>query len=174
MPGEFPRRGLPASGILYFFYNQEQETWGFDPKDKGSWQVLFAVSPREECSERHAPQGLSQDYVYPAKPLAFSSVETYPDWQDELIVSLHLSDKQSDEYIELCSSVFQDNPTHHLFGYPSPVQGKGMDLECQLVSNGLYCGDASGYNDPRVKELTDGRADTGFCSFNWTQMMMLE
>jgi uncharacterized protein YwqG len=28
-----------------------------------------------------------------------------------------------------------------------------MELECELVTNGLYCGDPSGYEDPRAKEL---------------------
>ena len=34
-----------------------------------------------------------------------------------------------------------------------------MELECQLVSNGLYCGDPSGYNDPKAKELEKGAKD---------------
>ena len=34
-----------------------------------------------------------------------------------------------------------------------------MDLECQLVSHGLYCGDASGYQATRAKELEAGRQD---------------
>ena len=28
-----------------------------------------------------------------------------------------------------------------------------MELECELVTNGLYCGDPSGYNDPKAKKL---------------------
>jgi uncharacterized protein YwqG len=28
-----------------------------------------------------------------------------------------------------------------------------MELECELVSNGLYCGDATGYKDPRAAAL---------------------
>ncbi len=28
-----------------------------------------------------------------------------------------------------------------------------MELECELVTNGLYCGDPSGYNDPKAKTL---------------------
>ena len=28
-----------------------------------------------------------------------------------------------------------------------------MELECQLVTNGINCGDSNGYKDPRVKEL---------------------
>jgi uncharacterized protein YwqG len=34
-----------------------------------------------------------------------------------------------------------------------------MDLQCQLVSNGLFCGDPSGYNDPRAKALEAGAKD---------------
>ncbi len=151
IPEACERQGLPASGMLYFFYNQEQETWGFDPKDKGSWQVVHASAPSD--APRAAPDGLGKDYVYTEKPVTFTPVETYPDWQDDRVGGLNLNDSQGDQYIELCSGVFQDNPTHHLFGYPSPVQGNDMDLECQLVSHGLYCGDASGYRDPRAKEL---------------------
>ena len=34
-----------------------------------------------------------------------------------------------------------------------------MQLEAQLVSNGLYCGDPSGYRDPRAKALQAGTLD---------------
>lgn len=40
----------------------------------------------------------------------------------------------------------------------------GVGLFCplvasQFVTNGLYCGDASGYNDPRAEELKKGASD---------------
>ncbi|MGB5500004.1 MAG: YwqG family protein, partial [Maribacter sp.] len=41
---------------------------------------------------------------------------------------------------------------HKIFGYSNNIQGE-MELECQLVTNGLYCGDGSGFNDPKRKEL---------------------
>jgi uncharacterized protein YwqG len=31
-----------------------------------------------------------------------------------------------------------------------------MQTECQLVSNGLYCGDPSGYTDPKAAALMSG------------------
>jgi uncharacterized protein YwqG len=31
-----------------------------------------------------------------------------------------------------------------------------MQTEVQLVSHGLYCGNATGYNDPRAEELRAG------------------
>ncbi len=159
IPEGFDRQGLPSSGMLYFFYNQEQETWGFDPKDKGSWRVIYAATPMRDRATRAVPEGLQKGYVYNERPVAFTQVAIYPDWQDDRVDSLNLTDKQADQYIEICSSVFHGDPAHHLFGYPSPVQGNDMELECQLVSHGLYCGDASGYNDPRAKQLEAGIAD---------------
>lgn len=157
IPQACDRHGLPSSGMLYFFYTQEQETWGFDPKDEGSCQVVYSSSPSD--APRTAPDRLRKDYVYTEKPVAFIPVETYPDWQDDRVTNLDLNDTQGDQYTELCSDVFGDNPAHHLFGYPSPIQGNDMDLECQLVSHGLYCGDASGYQDPRANELEAGKHD---------------
>ena len=157
IPEASERRGLPASGMLYFFYHQEQETWGFDPKDEGSWRVVYESTPSDApCAP---PDGLEKDYIYKEKPVVLSPVETYPDWQDDRVGDLNLNEIQSGQYDELCSGVFGHNPAHHLFGYPSPVQGNDMDLECQLVSHGLYCGDASGYQDAQAKELETGRHD---------------
>jgi uncharacterized protein YwqG len=34
-----------------------------------------------------------------------------------------------------------------------------MDLECQLTSNGIYCGDPSGYNSPEAQRLRGGAED---------------
>ncbi len=155
--GDCDRNGLPASGMLYFFYDQQQETWGFDPEDRGSWRVIYSLQPAE--SVRAAPEGLGEDGVYREKPIAFSPILTFPDSQDERIDTLELSDSQYDQYTGICSDVFAETPAHHLFGYPSPVQGNDMDLECQLASNGLNCGDPSAYDDPKVKQLEAGRSE---------------
>ena len=48
---------------------------------------------------------------------------------------------------------------HRLFGYAEPIQSPAMGLECELVSNGLYCGDSRGYNDPRAKQLAQNAGD---------------
>jgi uncharacterized protein YwqG len=165
-----PASALPAfprAGCLYFFYDQEQSTWGFDPKDKGSWRVLYVPDNARDCPQREAPQDLKKSAIRGEKLVTFSLLQIYPGWQDGRVDTLGLTRKQSDEYITLCSSVFEDGPQHHLFGYPSPIQDNDMDLECQLVSHGLYCGDQSGYQDKRRKELEPGRSD-------WTLLLQLD
>lgn len=59
-----------------------------------------------------------------------------------------LSDTEQDAYIEITSI----GGSTKLLGYSENIQGT-MEDECQLVTNGLYCGDPSGYNDPKAKEL---------------------
>jgi uncharacterized protein YwqG len=153
------RMGLPQSGVLFFFYDQEQATWGFDPKDKGSWQVIYSDQSIAGIPESEAPEGLDEDYIYREKRIAFVPARTYPDYQDERINKLGLDDLQGDRYIELCHGVYQGGPAHQMFGHPSPVQGNDMDLECQLASNGLFCGDSSGYEDPRAQQLEASRSE---------------
>ncbi len=46
----------------------------------------------------------------------------------------------------------EDEITHRLLGHPDPIQGE-MQLECQVVSHGLYCGDHTGYEAPKAAEL---------------------
>jgi uncharacterized protein YwqG len=49
-------------------------------------------------------------------------------------------------------------PHHRIGGHAECVQNP-MELECQLVTNGLYCGDVAGYEDPRSKTLAAGALD---------------
>jgi uncharacterized protein YwqG len=45
-------------------------------------------------------------------------------------------------------------------GFPHPIQGDEMELECQLVSHGLYCGDSSGIPEPgRRRDFATGPKD---------------
>jgi uncharacterized protein YwqG len=158
IPSECVRNGLPASGILYIFYNYEYQWERYDPKDKGYWQVIYTPKLREECSCRDVPKELIiKDYIYKAKAVTFIPIETYPDWDDDRIRGLNMTLQQGDQYVKLRRAPFQEKPAHQLLGYPSPMQGNDMELECQLASNGLG-GDARWY-DPRAEQLADGRSD---------------
>jgi uncharacterized protein YwqG len=62
------------------------------------------------------------------------------------------------EMIESNSIEQHFEPHHQLLGHPKEIQGE-MQLQCQLASNGLYCGDATGYEDPKAKLLGPGAKD---------------
>jgi uncharacterized protein YwqG len=166
IPDEFADK-LPKYGGLLFFYCQEQETWGFAPKDKGSWKVIYTDKDLSLIPEREFPADIKEHSIYESKEVSFKAVNVYPDYQNARVNELDLNDTQMDEYDELSLSVFDSNYAHQMFGYPSPVQGNNMELECQLVSNGLDCGSQSGYNDPRSKEFAIGKDD-------WVLLLQLD
>lgn len=144
-----------ATGYLYFFYDQEQSTWGFDPADIGSWRVIYsAESP--SSSVREAPPGLEEDCIYLEKSLCFKPILSFPDPQR---IDPPMTDEESDALSDCKRSQYADQPHHQMGGYPDVVQNDDMELECQLASNGIYCGDSSGYEDPRVAALEAGAAE---------------
>jgi uncharacterized protein YwqG len=156
---------LPASGLLYVFYDAEQSTWGFDPKDRGSWRVLF-FEEGGALQERRCPKEL--ETLCKLKYIAAKLIDTYPPAGVEQVEALWDGDDDREEaYCDLRSGVYEEMPAHHLGGYPDPIQSEDMDLECQLASNGLYCGDESGYKDKRAAALAEGRSD-------WTLLLQID
>jgi uncharacterized protein YwqG len=77
-------------------------------------------------------------------------------------MSLNFTAEESDDYCQLLEEVAElngDGPAyHHLLGHPETIQGD-MQLECQLASHGLYCGDSSGYEDSLRAHLEEGAKD---------------
>lgn len=157
VPPGFDRHGLPERGVLYFFYNPDLEAWGYDPSDKGCWQVLYAARPGE--SQCPAPPDLAPELIYVEKLVDFQQVRNYPSSHDNRVAGLHLSSSQLDQYDDLCQSVYAGQPAHHLFGHAEPEQSADMDLECQYVSHGLQLGDGSAQRDPRARALAAGRSE---------------
>lgn len=147
---------LPLSGALLFFYDMKEQPWGFDPKHRGGWAVQYLPSSVAGV-EVPAPRDLSKEYMLPKSNVAFSRVTTFPSAVEEL-AHLELTDEELEAYCDFQDAQFSGKPQHQIGGFANPIQGD-MELECQLVSNGLYCGDASGYNDPRAKALGEAASE---------------
>ena len=141
-------QGLPSSGMLLFFYDATQTTWGFDPKDAGSFAVIYVDTPGPPASPGY-PGDLPRDARF--RPVAVSPEETLllPPWESVLIEDLHLDDDQLDAYQNLLGQTEEPEDCVLLGGYPDQIQND-MTLQCALVAAGLYCGDATGYQDPRL------------------------
>jgi len=147
-----PQPWLPSSGRLLFFYDTEKQPWGFDPKDRGGWAVmpagdeqLPASSPMGESLRRH--------------DIDFRKIDTYPSLERPEVEALALTDAEAESLTDLEESSYGGSPRHQVGGFASPIQGDQMELECQLVSNGVYCGDSSGYDSPKARALQGGAKD---------------
>src|SRR5262245_15239712 len=149
---------LPTEGNLYFFYNQEQSTWGFDPADRGSWVVIY-FSPVEYSMEATAPADLDPHIIFPSSSLKLRRITSYPNWQRLNINARDMAQAEFERLDEMANVEFGGRPRHQMFRFPCPVQGDDMELECQLASNGVYCGTPDGYKSPRARELEPGTRD---------------
>jgi len=89
----------------------------------------------------------------------FDAVESLPDCQRFEELGINVLDSEVDTYLDGCVERDAENGEHQMGGYPRPVQGDHMELEAQLVSNGVYCGDASGYESEKGKLLAPGARD---------------
>lgn len=162
---ELPRSNdldwLPDAGLLLFFYDLQKQPWGFDPKDRGGSATVY-VPPAEvpdRASFMSPPAPLHADAVLPKRYVAFRLLKLPPSWESPELRAVGLTDAEMELFLEQRSSLYGQQPHHQIGGFPDPVQNPEMDEECQLVTHGLYCGDASGYNDPRAAKLKEGAGD---------------
>jgi uncharacterized protein YwqG len=158
-----PLAWLPQDGALLFFYDVEQQPWGFDPKDRGGWAVLLV----SDLPTQQGQPGARQASALPHRNVAFRRIEVLPSWERAPVQALDLSDEESDALGEIGDAAFEGLPKHQVSGFPAPVQGDAMELKCQLVSNGIYCGDSAGYRHPRAAALGPGAA-------NWRLLLQID
>jgi len=146
------REGLPGEGLLLFFYDAEQSTWGFDPKDAGSFAVVYVPESTSASVVTDWPTDVPEHARYRACSLSLAETVTLPPWESVLVEDLGLDREQLDAYQDILQATAGDDAWASrvlLGGYPDQIQGD-MSLECALVSAGLYCGDATGYRDARL------------------------
>jgi uncharacterized protein YwqG len=149
---------LPVSGALLFFYDLLDQPWGYDPADRGGAVVLHVADLEAPLAiQDRDDQGMVVSISH--RDIAFRNIRTSPPSDHDEVQALQLTDEELDALFELEAAVFQEHPRHQVAGYPSPVQGSDMDLECQLVTHGLYCGNSSGYEDARASALREGAKD---------------
>ena len=155
---------LPETGLLSFFYDLEEMPGGYDPNDLDGFRV-YHFRHTEGLTTWLSPKS---EYAISEYKLLFYETKTVPHYGSKAVErleeGLNLKEDLWDAYYDFSHEFersfrpTQEASNHHLFGYSDNIQGD-MQLEAQLVTNGLYCGDSSGYHDPRAKELESGTDD---------------
>lgn len=157
-------RLLPSTGYLWFFYDAEQRTWGFDPKDGGSWAVVYSPCNRSDLRSRVAPE--SDFHCYQWTTLTFHDFFSMPGPENLSVAPLEvtleelelLEEIDADLHEMIASGSNPYEPHHQLLGHPKEIQGE-MQRECQLASNGIYCGGAAPVDESRLRVLESGAQD---------------
>lgn len=141
---------LPSDGMLFFFYDADQSTWGFDPADRGSWAILHGPFNPEAVAH---PQSIEP---FPEVGFRLRNGVSLPSPERLGIDYMSLSEEEW-EAVEKVQGEF--SPAHQLGGHPHAIQNDSMELECQLASNGIYMGSPEGYHAPAAKALESGAVD---------------
>lgn len=149
-PGVLVGEGFPQKGLLLFFYDPDQSTFGFDPMDAGSFPVVYLPDAKAAVISDW-PDDLSEKARFTPCPLASEETITLPPSESVLVQDLHLDEHRLDAYQDLVGQMSSEEEWSRrglLGGHPDQIQGD-MTLQCALVSAGLYC-DSRAYKDPRL------------------------
>lgn len=153
---------LPDTGKLLFFYDIDEQPWGFDPKDRDGWSVLHVPEP----SADQAADPVSRESALPEIPVRFQRVESLPSLERLRDLSVAFTDVEEETYEEGLFELREDELGHQMGGFPSPIQNDDMELECQLASNGVNLGDGAAHLSETAEQHAPGAK-------NWRLLLQL-
>lgn len=149
---------LPRQGMLWFFYDAAQETYGDDPANKGGWCVLFKDHGLDTLARTSAPVASSQKQRFAPCALRFAEELTLSMQPPLEVPGLAWSDHDQEAFDELVEQFTTAAggalpPRHRLFGFPDTIQDD-MREQCQTITQGIV-----DPNDPRYAEVAKGYRD---------------
>lgn len=153
-----PDARLPHSGMLYFFYEAKEQKWGFDPKDRDNWKVVYYDGDLGTLQPAEPPANLPKESRFRCCRVTFSTEISVPPYESVAVERLQLSDTEGDAYVGLLDALVRQEPIHRMLGFPEPIQGE-MQEECQLASNGVNTGSGNNEDDARRVAMQEGTTD---------------
>lgn len=153
---------LPERGMLWFFYDCSDEgmPWGFNPKDADGWKVVYGENAELESAE--APEDL--EVTFTEARISFESRVDLPSYDSDLCADVELPEEEEDDYFDWQEE--REGSCNKLLGHSDNIQD-GMELECEFVTSGIYCGDPSGYEKAKALGLDKNAA-------RWNLLMQVE
>lgn len=129
---------LPAEGLLSFFYDASQQTFGADPKDRAGLKTLYFEHTESGFQRTDLPASLPATGRSRVCSVGFSEELTLTLQPNLEIPSLQWSDDDQEKYDAALQQVVgqQTHPIHRLLGHPDTIQDD-MRMECQLAANGV-------------------------------------
>jgi uncharacterized protein YwqG len=153
----FPNTLVPKSGLLSFYYDPKQEVWGFDPKDRGRWTVLYFDAPVAPAGQ--VPSSLPSEGQYQSVPLRARGELTLPAPDSLEIERLSLTEQQRNAYWALSGEISElrgEGGLHRFLGWPEEIQHDPA-VEVQLPANGISASGPDGYHSEEGKRLMANR-----------------
>jgi uncharacterized protein YwqG len=142
------KANLPASGMLYFFYDAHQQTYGEKPADRGGWQVLYYGGDPSRLIQRSAPPALPAEGLFQACAVSFFSEITLPAKPEIFLPDFNWTEDEQTRYEDFLynlQSTQEHSAAHNrLLGHADTIQDD-MHEQCALMANGI-----SSIDDPKA------------------------
>lgn len=131
---------LPISGLLYFFYDAQQQVYGSNPLDRNGFRVIYHPADSGLMALNNAPEGLPANARFKACSVDFSTEMTLPLEPQLLVPALKFSDAEDKAYSAFMSTFPSpaDRSTGHnrLLGHPDYIQDD-MHTQVYAAANAL-------------------------------------
>lgn len=158
---------LPPIGLLSFFYDAAQETYGADPADRDGFRVYMFSGNLANLQRQPFPDALPAGARFQSCAVTFSSELTIAQSPPLEIPGLAWSPQQQTTYEAAVAGLPGQQPSgprSQLLGFPNTLQDD-MRIECQLASHGVGVDNAD--SDPRTGGLSSGAG-------NWQLLLQLD
>ncbi len=119
---------LPHAGMLYFFYDAEEQPWGLDREDLGGWRVFYHDGSLSNLRRRIPPQTLPVECQFEGmlvSPELFYTLPFDGDELDHLAPEIQFSDDLWDEYHDIVDNtppLDTLDARHWMLGYHAAIQ----------------------------------------------------
>lgn len=159
---------LPSKGLLSFFYDAAQETYGGSPADRDGFHVFY-FADAVGVWRQSFPEALPASARFTPCAVSFATELTLPDTPTVALPNLTWTPDQQKTYEAVLATLPGAEAQHaapqdQLLGYPDTLQDD-MRLECQLASHGVDVSQMA--SDPRAKALIPGADD-------WTLLLQVD
>lgn len=164
---------LPATGMLWFFYDSSQQTFGDKPADNGAWSVVYDADHTKTLQRTSFPADLPENSRFKTAIVSFTSTATLSDNPKVDLPTLNWSQDVLSRYEGVQSRVTGSSvPRHQLLGHPVTIQDE-MRQQCVIIADGIPQGDpqvASRANGWQLLLQLDSDTDIGM---RWASAGML-
>lgn len=156
---------LPSKGLLSFFYDAQQETYGGSPADREGFHVFY-FADATAVTRQPFPDALPAIARFTLCAVTFASDLTLPETPAVALPNLAWTLEQQKTYEGMLAALPGGSPApaNQLLGYPDTLQDD-MRLECQLASHGVDVSQMA--SDPQAKALIPGADD-------WTLLLQVD
>ena len=128
---------LPDDGMMWFFYDAEDQPWG-DFADRGGWKTIYRNVSGSAVKPTEPPSNLPEACRFAPCLAQFSTEATLPGSESFRVQVLNLDDDEAEAYTELLGWLGGgDVGRHRLLGHPDTIQGE-MEDQCERESRSPY------------------------------------